>query len=120
MPSEKSVRKIVEFENGSVPLNIYVESVDFHFEANEITDGKKKKNIFLSSCGHKTFSILRDLIVPETLQEITYSNLLAKAKAYFAPAPSEIVERFKIQKHLRKPGERISEFLNELRKLSEF
>ena len=59
---------------------------------------KKKKNIFLSSCGHKTFSILRDIIDSETLQEITYNVLLATMKAYFAPAPSEIVERFKFKK----------------------
>ena len=71
----------------------------------------------MSSCGHKIFSILCDIIVPETLQEITSSTLLAKVKVYFAPAPCEIVERFKFRKRYRKP---ISEFLNKLRKWSEF
>ena len=48
-----------------------------------------------SFCGHETFANLRDIIDSETLQEITYINLLAKAKAYFEPDSSKIEEQFK-------------------------
>ena len=54
--------------------------------------------------------------MPETLQEITYSNLLAKAKVYFAPMSSEIVEQFKFQKLVKV----LPKFLSDLRKFSEF
>ena len=61
-----------------------MESIVFYFAAKEIVDEKKKKYMYLSPCGHKTFSILLDdIIVPEILQKIAYNNLLAKAKAYF-------------------------------------
>ena len=43
-----------------------MESIDFNFQGNEITDKKKKKNI-LSSCGHKTFLMSLDIIVPDAL-----------------------------------------------------
>ena len=67
-----------------------MENVDFYFQVNEITHEKKKKNIFLSSCEHKIYSILCDIIFPEALNEIRYSNLFAKMKAYFTSTPSEI------------------------------
>lgn len=50
------------------------------------------KNILLSSVGTSTFAILRDIIVTNTLKEISYEDLLKKAKEHFSPRPSEIVE----------------------------
>ena len=82
------------------------------------TDEKKMKNIF-NFMQTQNFLVLLDIIVPEALQEITYNNLLAKAKVYFAPSPSTILERFIFQKRLT-TGEIIAEFLKDLHKLSEF
>ena len=65
------------------------------------------------------FSVILHIIMPEILQEITFSSFLAKEKTYFAPAPSEIIEIFKFQKRLRKPGETIADFLNDLKEISE-
>ena len=97
----KAVERVKEFENGDVSWNINCkENVDIYFVANKIIDERKKISVLLSSSEHKTFSFIRDIIVPDTLQEITYSIPLAKAKAYFASVPSEIVEQFKFHKRL--------------------
>ena len=66
------------------------------------------------------FSVIHHIIMPKILQEITFSSWLAKEKAYFARAPSEITEILKFQKRLRKPRETIAESLNDLKTLSEF
>lgn len=73
----------------------------------------------LCSVGTSTFTILRD-IVPKALKEISYGDLLKKAKEHFSPRPSEIVEWFKFQKQLWKSGERINDFIKDLRQLSEY
>ena len=75
---QKKIGKTKKLEYGIIPWKVHMESTDFYFAANEITDGKMKKNIFLSSCECKTFSILCNIIFPETLQEIMYNNFLEK------------------------------------------
>ena len=89
-----------------------MESVDFYCQ--------EEKNIFLSFYSHKSFSILRDITVPETLQDFAYSNILSKAKALNALASSKIELEFKFQKLLEISRKIIAEFLNDLSKLSIF
>lgn len=60
--------------------------------------------------GTSRFAIVRDIIVPTTLIDISYGDLLNKAKEYFSPCPNEAVARFKFQKRLGKQGESIANF----------
>lgn len=106
--------------SSDVTWKLYLEKVEFYFSANEISDEEKKKSILLSSVGSTTFSVLRDIIVPVKLQDIEYKELIKKANEHFQPQPSEIVERFKFQKRMRRAGESISDFIRDLRRLSEY
>lgn len=69
--------------------------------------------------GTSASDILRDIIIPNTLKEISYEGLLNKVKEYFSPRPSEIVKRFKFQNKLRKERKAIADFVRDLRRLSE-
>lgn len=69
-----------------------------------------------SSVGTSTFAILRNIIVPNTLKDISYEDLLKKKNSQ---CPSKIGERFKFQKQLRKQGQKIADFVRNLRRLSE-
>lgn len=65
----------------------------------------KKENIYIIKfCWNAflaTFAILRD-IIPNSLKETIYEDLLKNAKEHFPSRPSEIVERIKFQKRLWK------------------
>ena len=49
---------------------------DFHtiFEADSITDTSRKKAVQISVCGTETFSLLKDLITTDNLQDKTFDE----------------------------------------------
>lgn len=53
-----------------------MQRLSYYFEANGITDTNKKKAVLLSVCGIETFSLLKDLITPDSLQDKTFDGLL--------------------------------------------
>lgn len=112
--------KISEFEPDSEDWLQYVERLGYYFEANEISDAAKQKAIFLSVCGSKSYSLLRDLIQPRKPTDLTFVQLTTVLTNHFKPKPSVIVQRFKFHSKVRKEGQTVSVFVAELRRLTEF
>ena len=52
-----------------------MERMDHYFEANEIEENDKKRSIFLSVVGAKTYKLVRGLIRPATPKDKTYKEL---------------------------------------------
>ena len=75
---------------------LYVERLAHFFFANGITDEEKKRAVFLSVIGAETYKTLRNILSPEKPGDKTYDVLIEKLSRHFRPAPSEIVERFKL------------------------
>ena len=65
---------IVEYDE-SKEWTQYVERMDHYFEANEIEENDKKRSIFLSVVGAKTYKLVRGLIRPATPKDKTYKEL---------------------------------------------
>ena len=42
----------------------YIERLGYYFEANGITEAEKKRSIFLTVCGSKCYSLIRNLLSP--------------------------------------------------------
>ena len=61
-----------KFENN---FEEYVERLEEYFLANEIDDNDKKRSIFLTVCGEKTYSLLRNLCVPDKPNTKTFDEL---------------------------------------------
>ncbi|CAB4030147.1 uncharacterized protein K02A2.6-like, partial [Paramuricea clavata] len=97
----------------------YVERMDHYFEANDIEDKDKKRSIFLSVIGAKTYKLLRGLIRPEVPNKLSYEELSEAIKNHYVPKPSVIVQRYKFNTRVRRNDESISTFMAELRALSE-
>ena len=97
----------------------YTERLEHYFVANDIDDAKKKA-ILLSVCGSKTYSLIRNLTAPEKPGDKTYKEIVDIVKQHCNPQPSEIVQRYRFHTRRRKPTESVSEYVAELRKLSEF
>ncbi|KAK3092066.1 hypothetical protein FSP39_024867 [Pinctada imbricata] len=99
--------------------NQYIERLDSYFDANEIDDAEKKRNILLSVCGKATYKLIRDLLSPVKPNTKSFADIVKLVKDHKHPAPSEIISRFKFNSRIRKEGESVRGFVAELRSLSE-
>lgn len=68
-----SFGRIDEFLPARGDWSIYAERLVYYFKANSITDANKKKALLLLVCG--TFSLLKELITPDSLQGKTFDEL---------------------------------------------
>ncbi|KRZ71620.1 Transposon Tf2-11 polyprotein [Trichinella papuae] len=105
-------------ENGA-SWELYVERLNFYFEANDITSAEKKRAILMSVCGPSAFVMIRSLLTPRSLNEVTFEEIVSKVKEHFNPAPSEIVFRLRFHKRSQRLNESITEYVAALRNLSE-
>ena len=90
------------------------------FAANEIESTDKKRSVLLAVIGPTTYKVLRNLTSPKKPGEESYDDLVQTLANHFNPAPSEIVQRFKFNSRMRKPGESVATYVAELRALAEF
>ena len=87
--------------------------------ANGITDAERKKSVFLSVIGPKTYKLLASLVAPAKPGDKTYGELVELLSDHHNPPPSEIVQRYKFHTKVRGPGESIATFVAELRALGQ-
>ncbi|XP_077861637.1 uncharacterized protein LOC144342207 [Saccoglossus kowalevskii] len=114
-----SFGKIEEFNVADEEWSQYTERVTQYFIANEITDTTKRRAVLLSVCGAKTYSLMRSLVSPDKPSDKTYTELCELMQAYYHPKPSPIVQRFKFNSLVRKPGQSVAEFVADLRHIAE-
>lgn len=116
--------KIEEFDRDCDTWELYIERLNFYFEANQIEgegDGLKlRRAILLSSVGKKTQKLICDLLAPEKPGDKSYPELCTMVKDHFNPKPSESVQRHKFNNRFRANGENISDFVARLRHLAEY
>ena len=86
--------KVEEFDNARVDWSQYEERLGHFFTANGIIE-EQKRAVLLTVIGPTTYKVLRNLISPKRRGEVGFSELLKMLAENFAPAPSEIVQRFK-------------------------
>ena len=98
----------------------YIERLQFYFTTNGIKDDSKKRAVLLSSCGSATFQLLRSLVLPATLTEFSFSDLMSKMRAHREPRSSVIVQWYQLNSRQRLPSESIAGYVAALRKLTEF
>ena len=97
----------------------YIERLGYYFEANGITEAEKKRSIFLTVCGSKCYSLIRNLLSPTKPDEKTFEELSKLVQDHLNPEPSEVIQRYKFHSKVRSHGQSVSEFVAELRELSE-
>ena len=109
---------ISEFMPSEENWDQYIERLSCYFEANDITVEAKKKAIFLSIVGSKTYTILRGLSDNKP-KDKSFDELVKLMQDHLHPAPNEIAEQFIFNSSDRKDSESISQYVMMLRKLSE-
>ena len=118
--------KVEEFDPGTQNWTAYEERITQYFIANNVTGAevegqtdKRKVAVFLTLIGSKAYGILRDLVSPAKPAEKTYAQLAKILADHFSPKPVTISERFRFQQRTQREGESVSEYLAQLRKLTE-
>ncbi len=109
---------IATFDSTVEDWGTYVERVELYCEANAIADDKKVA-VLLSLMGAKTYGLLRSLLTPEKPADKTFQEIVDILNEHLNPKPLVIAEKFRFHKRNQAKGESISEYIAELRRLSE-
>lgn len=111
---------------GSVPhfgegynYDEWIELLEAWLEANDITEEAKKRAIFLTNLGNKSYHTLRALVQPNKPTEQTYQVCKEILQKHYSPKPTEIVQRYRFYTCTQKVEETIPQFVATLRQLSE-
>ena len=89
-----------------------------YFISNDVTDEKKQTAIFLTVIGNETYSLLRNLLAPESPVGKTVKTLSETLIYHLKLQPIIIAEPYKFYFRNQSENENITEYLAELRKLT--
>lgn len=78
------------------------------------------KSILLTVCGQKMYGLIRNLTSPNKPADKTYAELKTLIAQHLKPKPLAIAERFRFYQRNQGKQETVSQYIAELRKLSEF
>ncbi|KAL4009353.1 hypothetical protein ACER0C_003205 [Sarotherodon galilaeus] len=106
------------FDNGTEDWTTYVERVEQYCLANKVED-ERKVAVLLSVMGAKTYNLLRSLITPAKPADKSFKEITEVLQKHFQPKPLVIAERFRFHKRNQLKNESTSEYIAELRRLSE-
>ena len=98
----------------------YVERLSHYFAANDIVSDDKKKAILLNAVGPSTYRLIRTLASPSKVTDLSFEDIVDKARAHFCPKPSPIVKRYEFNTRLQGEGESIANYVASLRKIVEY
>lgn len=110
---------IGEFNPAKEDWISYTERLQEYFIANDVKDGARQHAILLSVCVAPTHQLIHNLIAPVKTATKSLKQVVDTVCEHRHPKPSAIVQRFKFNSRTRQDGESISEYVAQLRKLSE-
>ena len=112
------VGKVDEFDSANEDWEAYMERVELYCDANDVEEDKKV-SVLLSLIGAKTYNLLRNLVSPAKPSSKTFDDIQKILQNHLKPKPLVIAERFRFHKRNQAKDESISDYMAELRKLSQ-
>ena len=98
----------------------YIERLEHYFTANDIREEDKRRAILLNAVGASTYRLIRTLVSPDKVTDVSFEEIVEKAKTHFNPKPSQIVKRYEFNTRRQGSDETISTYVAELRKIAEY
>ena len=98
----------------------YTERLVYYFTANVITSQTKQRAVLLNAVGLSTYRLLKTLASPAQVTDLTFEQIVERAKKHFNPKPSPIVKRFEFNTRQQDEGESVAVFVAELRKIAQY
>ena len=114
-----TIGTVPTFDPVSSSFEEWTEILEEWCVANDVTEDKKKRAVLLTNLGAKAYHTLRALMQPDKPNTKSYKICKSTLQEHFSPAPSEIVLRYRFHVRGQKPGESISDFVAQLRHLSD-
>ena len=108
---------INEFKPDQESLAVYLERVELFFAANNV-QAERKVPMLLAVIGSAAYSVLHNLLAPESPKMKTYEELVAALRQHYEPKPLVIGERFHFYRREQRVGESVADYVAELRRLA--
>ncbi|MEE4247260.1 MAG: RNase H-like domain-containing protein, partial [Kangiellaceae bacterium] len=106
------------YDEGSEDWRQYRDRLDQFFIANNIEGADRRRAVFLSVCGRKTFQLVASLLAPAKPGDTDFEEICEKLQVHLSPTPPEILQRFHFYRRSRQQSESVAEFLADLRRLA--
>ena len=101
---------VAPFDSNTDKWTEYIERLQFYLlAANNIRDGPKQKAILLSNCGVSTFCLLRSIVLPDSLVDVTFTPLVDKMKEHWESKISIIIQCFQFNSRQCVPNKTVTE-----------
>ena len=71
-------------------------------------------------CGSKIYRLIKNLLLPEKPDTESFQELAKLVEEDLNPKPSVVVRHFTFYNKVRQPSQSVSDFVTELRELSEY
>ena len=104
---------ITEFNSENKKIVAYLERVQLFFT----TTGIRQVPALLTVIGSTNYALLSNLVAPDKPKDKSFSNLAEVLQRHFDPRLLVIAERFHFHQCDQAPGESISNYVAELRRL---
>ena len=122
MASGTKYSTLGEYRLSTKSVEEYQKRFQLFCTANGIADREgqeaQRTAIFLSSVGASTYSMLKNLARPKTVQELSLDEIVSTLQEHFEPKKIIIAERFCFYKRQQQQSESITAYLAELRRLA--
>ena len=105
------------FDESSESFETYEQRFAQFVEANGI-EKEKRRAVFLSVVGAKTFSLLRDLLAPKKPSEASYDDIVKALREFHVPKKNVLSERYTFRARKQQNGESLSEYIAALKGLA--
>ena len=83
-------------------------------------DVARRRAVLLTNCGTQTYALIKHLHATAKINEKSSGELAKLVAEHYKPTLSKIVSRYKFYTHQRRDGQSASEFVADLRRLSEY
>ena len=110
----------VAFDPANDDWSEYIERLQHYFTANNILAADKQRGILLNAVGAPTYRLIRTVVSPAKVTELSFTELVEKAQGHFNPRPLFIVKQFEFNTHCQGPHETIATYIAQLRKIVEY
>lgn len=111
---------VIPFDATQEEWSEYAERLEHYFTANDITSEAKRRAILLNAVGPTMYRLIKMLVSPYKVTDLTFEEIIAKAKVHFNPKPSPIVKRYEFNTRRQEERESVATFVAELRKVAQF
>ena len=110
------VGAVGSFDPSTIQWVLYIEQMEEFFLANNITEGRKKVAILLSTVGSHAYELLKDLCSPDKPNAKSFEELVTCLQNHLQPKPTVIAERYKFHQRIQGSSETVAEYLAALRR----